>query len=161
MALTRQTMDEATAPIPRGDEHLTSSLHLYRTAREILDLFRAIIPTVFENEVGNIPRTAAVLPAMIASTLLIIALLLDWSTKRKFPPTTSPEDIEGRRYAKRACLSIWSQSFSELADQAMGDMLEKQYGQIHEIVGSRVTILGASLKSNESLSESGLTPRLR
>lgn len=153
MALTRQTMDEATAPIPRGDEHLNLlPPTLYRTAREILDLFRAIIPTVFENEVGNVPRTAAVLHndcVYFAHHCLTLGL----EYKEKFPPTTSPEDIRGAALRQTCMFVDMVPIFRELADQAMGDMLEKQHGQIHEIVGSRVTILGASLKSNESLSE--------
>ena len=34
---------------------------LYRTSRELLDLFRAIVPTLHATEVASIPRTAAVL----------------------------------------------------------------------------------------------------
>ena len=44
------------------DEHLDSLRPmLYRTSRELLDLFRAIVPTFYSNEVDNIPRMAAIL----------------------------------------------------------------------------------------------------
>lgn len=151
--LTRQTMDEATSPIPPDDESLTLlPPNLYRTAREILDLFRAIIPTTFENEVANVPRTAAVLHndcVYLAHHCLTLGL----EYKEKFPPVRSPEDLRGVALRQTCMFVDMVPIFRELADQAMGDMLEKQHGQIHEVVGSRVTLFGASLKSNESLSE--------
>ena len=63
MALCRKTLDDAT------DEKLASSdlvddalpSMLYRASRELLDLFRAIIPSMHASEVACIPRTAAVL----------------------------------------------------------------------------------------------------
>ena len=153
IGLTRQTMDEATSPIPANDESLTLlPSNLYRTAREILDLFRAILPTTLENEVMNVPRTAAVLHndcVYLAHHCLTLGL----EYKEKFPPLSGPEDLRGVALRQTCMFVDMVPIFRELADQVMGDMLEKQHGQIHEIVGSRVTLFGASLESNESLRE--------
>jgi Centromere/kinetochore Zw10 len=151
--LTRQTMEEATYPIPSDDETLSllPSL-LYRTSREILDLFRAIIPVSFLHEISNVPRTAAILHndcVFLAHNCLTLGL----EYKEKFPTISSPDDIRGFAL-RQACMFVdMVPIFRELADKAMGDMLEKQHGQIHDIVGSRVVMFGASLKSNECLSE--------
>jgi len=67
MELVRGTLDDATDP--EMFSHADDSLGdpdalppmLYRASREVLDLFRAIVPTVHAAEVGSLPRTAAVL----------------------------------------------------------------------------------------------------
>ena len=153
IGLARQTMDEATSPIPADDKSLTLlPSDLYRTAREILDMFRAIVPTTLETEVANVPRTAAVLHndcVYLAHHCLTLGL----EYKERFPPVAGPDDLRGVALRQTCMFVDMVPMFRELADQAMGDMLEKQHGQIHEVVGSRVTMFGASLKSNESLRE--------
>ena len=60
LQLCRKTLDEATHP-EAGKVLDALPPMLYRAARDLLDLFRAIIPTLYANEVGSIPRMAAVL----------------------------------------------------------------------------------------------------
>lgn len=152
MGLTRKTMDEATSPIPADSSLTMLPSTLYRTAREILDLFRAIIPTTFENEIATVPRTAAVLHndcVFFAHHCLTLGL----EYKEKFPPVSGPDDIRGVALRQTCMFVDMVPIYRELADLAMGDMLEKQHYQIHEIVGSRIALFGESLKSNESLAE--------
>ena len=71
--LCRKTLDDSADDYFSGNddddeegldvvEHIDSLCPmLYRAARELLDLFRAIVPTLYASEVGSIPRTAAVL----------------------------------------------------------------------------------------------------
>lgn len=62
LSLCRKTMDDATNPDVASDL-VDDSLPpmLFRAARELLDLFRAIVPTSHASEIGSIPRMAAVL----------------------------------------------------------------------------------------------------
>jgi hypothetical protein len=62
LTLCRKTMDDATNPDIASD--LVDDAFppmLFRAARELLDLFRAIIPTSHASEIGSLPRMAAVL----------------------------------------------------------------------------------------------------
>ena len=54
MDLCKETLDDAT-------NHDITAPMLYRVSRELLDLFRAIVPTMHASEVATIPRTAAIL----------------------------------------------------------------------------------------------------
>ena len=62
LTLCRKTMDDASNPNVASDL-VDDALPpmLFRAARELLDLFRAIVPTSHASEIGNIPRMAAVL----------------------------------------------------------------------------------------------------
>jgi centromere/kinetochore protein ZW10 len=153
MGLCRETMEEATSPISNEDETLALlPATLYRTAREMLDLFRAVIPTTLEKEIANVPRIAAVLHndcVYFAHHCLTLGL----EYKERFPPVKGPQDVRGQALRQTCMFVDMVPIFRELADQAMGDMLEKQHRQLCEIVGSRIALFGESLKSNESLSE--------
>jgi len=63
MELCRKTMDDATDHELASSEFVEDSLPpmLYRVSRELMDLFRAIIPTRHASEIASIPRMAAVL----------------------------------------------------------------------------------------------------
>lgn len=62
MELCRETLDDATNSEVASDI-VDDALPpmLYRASRELLDLFRAIVPTTHAREIGSIPRVAAVL----------------------------------------------------------------------------------------------------
>jgi centromere/kinetochore protein ZW10 len=62
MELCRETLDDAANPEVASD-YVDDALPptLYRASRELMDLFRAIIPTAHAREIGTIPRVAAVL----------------------------------------------------------------------------------------------------
>ena len=62
MELCRETLDDATNPNVASDV-VDDALPpmLYRASRELLDLFRAIVPAMQERETSSIPRVAAVL----------------------------------------------------------------------------------------------------
>lgn len=145
MELVRRTMDEAIAPY---GESLLSAL-LYRTARDMLDLFRAIIPSTHATEINSLPRTAAVLHndcVFLAHHCLTLGI----EYKERFPEGT---DTRGK-LLQQACIFVdMVPPFRELADKAMGDMLEEQRDQLWELVGARVKLLGQALQSNESLME--------
>jgi len=166
--LVRQTMDEAVAvsnafpppPTPSSSEGeedaIITSLGilrptLYRTAREMLRLFRSIIPSSHRREVINVPRTAAVLhndSVFIANHCLTLGL----EYKEKFP-AVDEEDSRGK-LLKQTCVFVdMVPLFRELADSSMGDMLDLQNRQLVDIVGNRITYFGQSLRSNESLVE--------
>jgi centromere/kinetochore protein ZW10 len=62
MELCRETLDDSTNSNVASDV-VDDALppNLYRASRELLDLFRAIVPTMLGWEISNIPRVAAVL----------------------------------------------------------------------------------------------------
>jgi centromere/kinetochore protein ZW10 len=118
----------------------------------MLDLFRAIIPSTHGEEVANIPRTAAVLHndcVFLAHRCLTLGL----EYKDKFPLAKGADDTRGKLLRQTCMFVDMVPPFRELADRSMGDMLEKQKAQLLEVVGSRITLLGDSLRSNESLVE--------
>lgn len=153
MKLCRKTMDE-TVSIKIDDPESPVALlppTLYRTSREILDLFRAIIPATYDKEIQEIPRTAAVLhnDALFFSHC---CLTLGLEYKEKFPPANQ-NDIRGQALRQTCMFVDMVPVFRELADKALGDMIEKQHGQLWELAGSRIDLLGPALQSNDSLSE--------
>jgi hypothetical protein len=146
MALLRQTMTESVqmpaTPAP------TLRPTLYKTAREMLSLFRAIIPASHGHEVATVPRTAAVLHndcIFFAHHCLTLGL--------EFKEQYAEEDARGKLLHQSCIFVDMVPLFRELADQSMGDMLDVQADQLVEIVGSRITYLGQALQSNESLHE--------
>jgi len=154
MSLCRSTMDEAVSVQVKSPSSPLALLPatLYRTSREMLDLFRAIIPATHGGEVASIPRTAAVLHndcVFLAHHCLTLGL----EYKDKFPLATETEDTRGHLLRQTCMFVDMVPPFRELADRSMGDMLERQKGQLWDILGSRITLLGDSLRSNESLVE--------
>jgi hypothetical protein len=153
MTLIRQTMDEAVtvATVPEDSSLSLLRPTLYRTAREMLSLFRAIIPSTHGREVAHVPRTAAVLHND-AVFLAHHCLTLGLEYKEKFPPVDEG-DARGK-LVKQTCIFVdMVPLFRELADTSLGDMLELQKHQLADIVGSRITYFGRSLQSDESLHE--------
>ena len=154
MRLCQTTMDEAVSVQTKSPSSPLALLPatLYRTVREMLDLFRAIIPSTHGEEVANIPRTAAVLHndcVFLAHHCLTLGL----EYKDQFPLAAGADDTRGQLLRQTCMFVDMVPPFRELADRAMGDMLEKQKAQLWEVVGSRITLLGDSLRSNESLVE--------
>ena len=145
MELVRRTMDEAVAP--HGQSLLAASL--YRTSRDMLDLFRIIIPSTHAHEVNSVPRTAAILhndSVFFAHHCLTLGI----EYKELFPDGS---DTRGQ-LLKQGCIFVdMVPPFRELADKAMGDMVESQRDQLWELVALRVKLLGKSLSSNELLME--------
>ena len=60
LELVRQTLDEAIQPEMAVELDALPPM-LYRASREVLDLFRAMVPTLYASEIGSIPRMAAIL----------------------------------------------------------------------------------------------------
>lgn len=60
LLLVRETLDEAIRPEMAQELDALPPM-LYRASREVLDLFRAVIPTLYASEVESIPRMAAIL----------------------------------------------------------------------------------------------------
>lgn len=142
LALCRTTMDEA---VVSSTKMLPSTL--YRTAREVLDLFRAIIPMTLEHEIAHVPRTAAILHndcVYLAHHCLTLGL----EYKEQFAAT----DERGHALRQTCMFVDMVPIFRELADQVLGDQLERQQRELQQNIVC-IPLLGESLKSNESLSE--------
>lgn len=170
MAMVRQTMDEAvdvatemaaaardTTSERDGTASADDALKflppiLYKTARELFTLFRSIIPASHGREVAHVPRTAAVLHndcVFLAHHCLTLGL----EYKEKFPPPVDEDDARGK-LVKQMCIFVdMVPLFRELADTSMGDMLDLQKRQLADIVGSRITYFGQSLRSDDPLHE--------
>jgi len=170
MQLCRGTMDEAVECRPRGggndvDNESLSPLSLlpavlYRTAREVLDLFRAMVPVSYGYEIQNVPRTAAAFHndcVFIAHNCLTLGLEYRDGFAAAAAGTSDQRlgdnDVRGN-VLRQTCMFVdMVPLFRNLADKSMGDMLELQAKQIVEIVGERIPLLGAALRSDEILAE--------
>jgi centromere/kinetochore protein ZW10 len=154
MALVRKTMDDAVGvSTDIAPDSVLSLLRptLYRTAREMLTLFRSIIPSSHGFEIANVPRTAAVLHND-AVFLAHHCLTLGLEYREKFP-LVDENDARGK-LLKQTCIFVdMVPLFRELADTSLGDMMELQKRQLAEIVGSRISLFGKALRSDESLQE--------
>ena len=153
MALCRETMDEAVSQQSVSQDSPLARLPatLYRTAREILDLFRAIIPVTKGHEIANVPRTAAVFHndcVYLAHNCQTMGL----EYKEKFPPV-EPEDSRGSLLRQTCIFVDMVPLFRDLAERSMSDMLDLQAKQIVELVGERIAYLGQSLRSDEIVAE--------
>jgi centromere/kinetochore protein ZW10 len=153
MALCRKAMDEAVeqqvAPADTPLSLLPATL--YRTAREVLDLFRAIVPVTYGSETTNVPRTAAVFhndSVFFAHHCLTLGL----EYKDKFPPA-EPDDARGNLLRQTCFFVDMVPLFRDLAERSMGNMLDLQANQIVEIVGQRITLFDRALRSDEILAE--------
>ena len=158
MQLIRETMDAAVDPryflqdIEQSEADALTPLPptLYRTARELLDLFRAVIPSVHGNEVSTVPRTAAVLHndcVYFAHEMLTFGL----EYREKFPDNKGEDRAAALR---RLCTFVdLVPPFRERADRTMVDTIERQKGQLADIVQSRISILREALRSNEGVVE--------
>jgi len=138
--LCRNTMDEAV------ESSAVLAPMLYRTAREILDLFRAMIPATHVSEVAQIPRTAAILHndcVFFAHKCLTLGL----EYKEKF---SKPEQEELRKM----CMFVdMVPPFRELANKSLGEIIEKEQVILWDLVGSRIKLLGEAMRENEDVAE--------
>jgi centromere/kinetochore protein ZW10 len=159
MELCRETMEEAVRhAMARNVEDKDTPLAvlsptLYRAAREILDLFRAIIPATHGNEIASVPRTAAVFHNDCVF-FQYHCLWLGLEFKAKLPPQPKETDDARGTLFHQACMFVdMVPLFRELADKSMGDMLDRQTHQMVDIVGKRITLFGQALRSDEILAE--------
>jgi hypothetical protein len=146
-----------------ADFQITYCATLYRTARETLDLFRALIPAQYGREVAQVPRTAAILHndgVYFAHHCLTLGL----EYKNQFQDPVSErtdhqaddENISKTRdqMLRQHCMFIdMVPLFRDIADRSLSDMLAVQKHQIQELVQERIAIFDVALKSNEYLSE--------
>jgi hypothetical protein len=153
MSLCRNVMDEVVEQKPSTSESPLGLLPatLYRAAREILDLFRAIIPTTHAGEIHNVPRTAAVLHndgVFFAHHCLALGL----EYKREMS-ALYPNDTQAQLISQSFMFADLVPLFRNMADRAMKDMISRQADQLVELVEPRITYLGTALQSDEVLAE--------
>mmetsp|Transcript_14818 Transcript_14818/g.22892 ORF Transcript_14818/g.22892 Transcript_14818/m.22892 type:complete len:409 (+) Transcript_14818:2-1228(+) len=154
LSLCRKTLDDAS------DHDAATTIDtlppsLYRASREILDLFRAIIPTRYGKEIASIPRFAAVLHND-CTYLAHETSLLGAEYKEKFNKLASSMG-ESRRMKMLSEVCTFADlvpPFRDLASKSMGSMIEMQKVQLYELVSSKLTTsFTKALSSNESVSE--------
>lgn len=153
LELCRATMDEAVEQKAFTAESSLSLLagSLYRSARDVLDLFRAIIPVAHGYEIKNVPRTAGVFHndcVYFAHHCLTLGL----EYKQKFPEPKAG-DTRGQLLRQTCMFVDMVPLFRDLADRSLGDMLDLQAQQLIEIIGQRTPLLAEALKSTEILEE--------
>jgi len=159
--LVRKTLDDASHPNLAHELEALPPV-LYRASRELLDLFRIIIPTQYASEVASIPRTAALLHNDCVF-LAHEASLLGAEYKGKFNSFSSSKDADvddnpGRQNKMQllsgVCTFVDSvPPFRDLATKSMGAMIELQKSQLYELVSPRLANFERALCSNESVSE--------
>lgn len=153
MALCRKTLDEAVDPRSCSTSAAKVALpqQLYRTARELLDLYRAIIPAAHGNEIASVPRTAAILHndcVFFAHNCLTLGL----EYKEKFLASGDVAPTTTR--LRQLCTFVdLVPPFRELAERTMGTMIDRQKAQLLQVVGARISILRDALRANESVVE--------
>jgi centromere/kinetochore protein ZW10 len=152
MKLCRRTMDESVAPVPNECSTSLAALQatLYRTAREVLELFRAIIPVTHGHEIAHVPRTAAILHndcVFIAHNCLSLGL----EYRERY--TDDAKTPQGNLLQQTCIFVDMVPLFRDLAERSMGEMLDIQAKQIVELVGKPIAMLGESLRSDEIVSE--------
>ncbi|KAL7517866.1 hypothetical protein ACHAWX_002747 [Stephanocyclus meneghinianus] len=149
--LCRKTLDEAIRP-EMGQELDALPPMLYRASRELLDLFRAMIPTLHASEIASIPRMAAILHNDCVF-LAHEASLLGAEYKRKFPSSTEDSESKTHRLSEICTFVDMVPPFRELATKSMGSMLELQKNQLFELISPRLAAFEQALSSNESVME--------
>jgi hypothetical protein len=151
MQLVRKSMDEAVAAQASSLELLRPTL--YKTAREMLALFRAIVPSSHQTEIRTVPRTAAVLH----NDCIFFArhcLTLGLEYKDQFTNDQKDEQDKIGQLLEQTCIFVdMVPLFREMADECLGDMLDMQKQQLVELIQPRIPYLGKSLGSHESLHE--------
>ncbi|GAX09803.1 protein transport protein DSL1/ZW10 [Fistulifera solaris] len=152
MKLCRRTMDESIAQLPNECSAALAAIQatLYRTAREVLELFRAIIPVTHGHEIAHVPRTAAILHndcVFIAHNCLSLGL----EYRERY--TDDAKTPQGSLLQQTCIFVDMVPLFRDLAERSMGEMLDVQAKQIVELVGKPIALLGESLRSDEIVSE--------
>jgi centromere/kinetochore protein ZW10 len=182
MKLCRSTLDEAASTAQRLRSQLTSSpstsssslstslstaqwllsilpLALYRSSRDVLDLFRSLVPALHGADIASLPRTAAIFHndcVYMAHHCLTLGL----EYKDLFP-SYGEDGTEPDQAASDACTLLRQTCtfvdmvplFRNLAEKALGTILDRHAKELVEIVGSRIPLFGPSLRSNEILQE--------
>mmetsp|Transcript_30414 Transcript_30414/g.58084 ORF Transcript_30414/g.58084 Transcript_30414/m.58084 type:complete len:1179 (-) Transcript_30414:121-3657(-) len=164
LQLCRSTLDKAT------DNEAAEMLDdlrpmLYRASRELLDLFRAIIPTMYASEVASIPRMAAILHNDCVYLAHEVSLLgVEYKEKfRSLVPSSARELVPGKESGNELnkiqllsdiCTFVdMVPAFRDLATKTMGYMIELQKSQLYELVKPRLENFVPALSSNESVTE--------
>lgn len=154
MKLSIETMDLAVQTDFSANNELVKlmPMTLYRAARELFDLYRAIIPSSYMHEVSTIPRTAAVLHndcAYFAHRLLSLGLEYKDRLVLKYDA-----EKEGISQIPMACTFLdMVPSFRELAEKTMANMIKYQINQLAELVCPRITYMKDMLRENEGVVE--------
>ena len=147
MNLCTETMEKAVSESTSSHKLLPPIL--YRSTRELLDLYRATIPAVHGGDISNIPRTAAVFHndcAYFAHRLLTLGL----EFRDRFPPDSEDNESPMRKLCTFLDLVPM---FRELAEQCMNDMVRHQKEQISQIISPRLQYLRDALGSSEGVVE--------
>eukprot|EP00986_Skeletonema_menzelii_P015403 scaffold11713_cov139-Skeletonema_menzelii.AAC.1 len=154
LRLCRKTLEDASD----HDAALTIDTFpssMYRASREVLDLFRAIIPTRYGKEIASIPRFAAVLHNDCVF-LAHSCAFLGAEYKEKISKLASSMDESSRmKMLSEVCTFVdLVPPFRDLASKSMGSMIEMQKVQLYELISPRLTAsFTIALGSNESVSE--------
>lgn len=156
MKLCIKTMDLAVDTDFTVDNDLERLMPpmLYRAAREVFDLYRAIIPATHGHEIATIPRTTAVLHndcVYFAHKMLSLGL----EYKDRFTSLIT-SDNGGKRedISPMKCTFIdLVPTFRELAERTMNDMIKYQMNQLSEVVCPRIEYMKDALRENEGVVE--------
>jgi len=147
MELCRQTMELSVDKFTSSQPLIPPTL--FRSSRELLDLYRATIPTVHGSEIASIPRTAAIFHndcVFFAHNLLTFGL----EYRDRFLPDSKGNESP----MKRMCTFLdLVPMFRELAERTINDMIWLQKRQLCEIVNPRLEYLRDALGSNEGVVE--------
>lgn len=147
LELVIETMDQAIECASTNRALVAPSL--YRAARELIDLFRAIIPAAYSKEIASIPRTAAVFHndcVYFSNKLLTLGV----EYRDKFPE----EENENHIALKVICTFVDAVPiFRELADKSMNEMIDYQKAQLSELISPRIQYIKEALGSNEGVIE--------
>jgi len=143
MKLCHETLNEAvSSQCPPSTAPM-----LYRTSRDLLDLYRALIPAVHGSSISTIPRTAAVCHndcVYFAHNCLTLA----FEYKQKFKASNCTKSF------LNVCTFVdFVPLFREMGDRTLVDMIEHQKSQLLQLIQERVFALKDALRANEAVME--------
>jgi len=167
LELVRSTLDDAATAEDdddecgdgSGDRALLLAPTLYRASRELLDLFRSIVPATRAGEAGTVPRAAAVLHNDCEYLAHECSLLgAEYKSKFRRLDSDGQHSENGTKSGMRLlgeCCSFLDMvpPFRDLAVKSMGSMIELQKGQLYELISPRIANFQHALGSNESVVE--------
>ena len=154
MKLSRSSMDEALqyASVLASSDPAFSDLPatLYQAARQVLDLYRAIVPVSYGKEVSEVPRTAAIFYndcVYFAHNCLSMGVFY----RERFA-AAMPQDKDNS--LSKICIFVDKVPlFREMADRCMREMLDKQAVEVQQLVAPRIDLLHKALRSEEIATE--------
>jgi len=142
LRLCRNTLEEATMvemDQSRDSETALTPFLLFKTSRELFDMFRAVISSRHGISIANIPRCAAIFHNdcdYIAFNLLTLGL--------EFGPKFRHENL------RRMCTFVdMVPIFRRLAEEKLGDVVNIQKGELIKIMEDRMDGLWHSLALDE------------